>query len=186
MFSPNLAITALRNSSTVVSPEATSAKAATSAGLAATTASATACAKPLKLSSLATKSVSQLISTNAPTWPLIELTTMPSAAVRPANLPAFAPDLMRKISSALSKSPSASTNAFLHSIMPKPVAARKSPTIFAVIVAIVYSLNKCSFCSGRLKQIGRPEFQKRGESRPFFRCIATYYYSAALASATAA
>ena len=80
-------------------------------------------------SALATKSVSQFTSTRAPTPPSTKEPMMPSAATRPAILEALLPDLMRRISSALAASPSASTRAFLHSIMPRPVAARRSETI---------------------------------------------------------
>ena len=164
MFSPNLAITALRSSST------NAFSSSTVAGFLATTVFATEFANATKPTSFATKSVSQFTSTNAPVLPSIANANTPSAAVRPANLPAFAPDLMRKISSAFSKLPSASTKAFLHSIMPKPVAARKSATIFAVISAIVFS-NKFN----HLKQAARNISGSLHISN---------YYSAAFAAAT--
>jgi hypothetical protein len=46
---------------------------------------------------------------------------------------------LRKFSIASSASPSASTNAFLQSIMPRPVRSLRSLTIAAVIAAILIS-----------------------------------------------
>src|SRR6185436_515201 len=85
---------------------------------------------------LATKSVSELISTSAPTLPSMQVPMAPSAATRPAAFEAFAPLLMRSSSSAFFMSPPASSSAFLHSIMPSPVSSRSSFTIPAVISAI--------------------------------------------------
>jgi hypothetical protein len=62
---------------------------------------------------------------------------VPSAAIRPATLLAFAPLRMRSRSSALLMSPPASSSAFLHSIMPSPVRLRRSLTMLAVISAIL-------------------------------------------------
>src|SRR5690606_9098835 len=60
--------------------------------------------------------------------------------IRPAFLAAFRPLALRRSSMALSMSPSASTNAFLQSIMPRPVRSRSSLTIPAVILAILLPL----------------------------------------------
>ena len=62
---------------------------------------------------------------------------MPSAVTREAALPALLPSLTRRISSALAISPAASVKAFLHSIIGASVLARNSPTIAAVIAAII-------------------------------------------------
>src|SRR6266581_9584609 len=65
---------------------------------------------------------------------------MPSAAVRVAARDALLPSLTRRSSSALAASPSASTNAFLHSIIGAPVLSRRSLTMLAVISAITWNL----------------------------------------------
>ncbi len=113
-----------------------------SAGFASATCFATAFAKFLKLSVLATKSVSQLTSTSAPVQPqgVMYATTAPSAAIRPAFLAACASPFSRSQSMALSMSPSDSTSAFLQSIMPALVRSRSSLTRAAVIFAIRFIL----------------------------------------------
>src|SRR5712692_748607 len=63
----------------------------------------------------------------------------PSAAIRLAALLALAPLLMRSSSSAFLRSPSHSVNAFLHSIIGKPVSSRSSFTMPALISAISQS-----------------------------------------------
>src|SRR5512147_2175005 len=90
----------------------------------------------MKSALLATKSVSQLSSSSA----LPECATRPLAAVRPARLPTSLAPLMRRISTALSKSPSASSSAFLQSIMPLPVRSRIFLTSAAVKFDITLSL----------------------------------------------
>src|SRR5216117_3124317 len=65
---------------------------------------------------------------------------MPSAAVRVAALDDLLPSLTRKSSSALAELPSASTNAFLHSIIGASVLSRRSLTMLAVIPAITWNL----------------------------------------------
>src|SRR5690606_3149106 len=57
--------------------------------------------------------------------------------MREAALPALVPSLTRSSSSALTRSPSASVSAFLHSIIGASVLARSSATSFAVITAIL-------------------------------------------------
>src|ERR1700756_5045841 len=80
----------------------------------------------------ATKSVSQLSSIIAPSL----AATRPSTVERSARLPtSFAP-LMRNNSTALSKSPPLSFNAFLQSSMPAPVNSRSRLTSAAVKFAI--------------------------------------------------
>ena len=144
IFSPSFITKALRASSTVC-PDASLRldKAATSAGLCSATNFAASLAKAEKSSFFATKSVSQFTSTSAPSLPstLIKLPIMPSAAMRPAALVAFAPLLMRSKSSAFFMSPSDSAKAFLHSIMPSPVCSRNSFTILAVMSAMSKLLN---------------------------------------------
>ena len=89
--------------------------ASTSAGRASAAAATTWSARAWKSAFFATKSVSQFSSIIAP----------PSAATRPLwaersapRLAALAAPEMRRISTAFSKSPSASSSAFLHSIIP--------------------------------------------------------------------
>src|SRR5262245_55024215 len=89
----------------------------------------------MKSAFLATKSVSQLSSSSA--WP--EWATRPLAVVRPARLPTSLAPLMRRNSTALSKSPAASSSAFLQSIIPAPVSSRSFLTSAAVKFDIVLS-----------------------------------------------
>src|SRR5712691_5919187 len=79
---------------------------------------------------------------------------MPSAAVRAAALDALLPSLIRRSSSALAGLPSASTSAFLHSIIGASVLSRRSLTMLAVISAI----------TGNLVFL---EVQKKGAAAPF-------------------
>ncbi len=95
MFSPIFATSARRACSTVVaSPSASGASLSTamSSMLLARRREATASAKPAKLASFATKSVSQLTSTITAFFAsgVTLITTTPSAAVRPAFLAALA------------------------------------------------------------------------------------------------
>src|SRR5690606_27264417 len=122
-------------------------------------------AKSRKFSSRATKSVSLLTSTMMPLLPssAILVSTVPSAAIRPAFLAAFMPLALRRSSIALSMSPSASTRAFLQSIMPRPVRSRSSLTIPAVILAILLPLQlQKNF------QLYESDFKKKGRSPSFF------------------
>src|SRR5258705_7087273 len=89
----------------------------------------------MKSGLLATKSVSQLSSSSA----LPECATSPLAAVRPARLPTSLAPLMRRNSTALSKSPSASSRAFLQSIIPEPVSSRSRLTSGAVKLDMILS-----------------------------------------------
>src|SRR6056297_1095920 len=138
MFSPSLATSCWRRDSTL-SPDSNSASpsAATSSLPAASARSATRSAKARKLSSLATKSVSQLISTSTAPLASAASTIAPSAATRPAFLSALASPLLRRCSIAASMSPPVSTSAFLHSIMPAPERSRSSLTWDAVILMIL-------------------------------------------------
>src|SRR5580698_5197141 len=136
MFSPIFAMSARRRSSTV-SPLGSfpASRASSEAGLPARATAATACAKPRKSCSRATKSVSQLISTRAAVCASLDFstTTTPSAATRDAFLSAFASPCLRMRSAAASRSPFVSTSAFLHSIMPAPVRSRSCFTASAVM-----------------------------------------------------
>src|SRR6185503_2210160 len=76
----------------------------------------------------ATKSVSEFSSISAPSL----AATRPSAVARSARLPTSLAPLMRSSSTALSKSPSDSSSAFLQSIMPEPVSSRSRLTSAAV------------------------------------------------------
>ena len=97
MFSPSLAMAAARASSTVSPPGRVAAlRASTSVLPAASAAWATASVKATKLASLATKSVSELISTRTALPPAWATAMRPSAATRLAFLSALArPDLRR-------------------------------------------------------------------------------------------
>src|SRR5258708_21369018 len=92
---------------------------------------------------LATKSVSQLISTSSTILPRgwMYAPTRPSQAARPAFLAAAARPFLRRISRALWASPLASTSADLHSIMPAPVSSRSLRTISAEILMRNSSMN---------------------------------------------
>src|SRR5258708_13949888 len=83
-----------------------------------------------KISFLATKSVSQLTSTNTPTFPCRWMyeATIPSFAERDAFFEALAIPFFRNRSSAFSRSPSVSTSAFLQSIMPALAFSRSCLT----------------------------------------------------------
>ena len=99
--------------------------------------SASSCANSRKASERATKSVSLLISNITPTRPSpCEYSSItPSEASRPARLAAFANPFSRRMSTALSKSPSACSRALRQSINPAPVAARIS-LICSVVTAM--------------------------------------------------
>jgi hypothetical protein len=146
MFSPILPIRPLRTSSTVgPKPSCDSASAdsaATSPGFCSATSLAHEVANARNESFFDTKSVSQLISTSAPVVPSTAAATTPSAVMRAAALPALLPSLTRRISSARLMSPSASVRAFLHSIIGASVFARSSPTMLAVIAAILKLRNR--------------------------------------------
>src|SRR5258708_37105749 len=91
-----------------------------------------------KISFLATKSVSQLTSTNTPTFPCRWMyeATIPSFAEREAFFEALAIPFLRNRSSAFSRSPSVSTSAFLQSIMPALVFSRSCLTSAEFTTAI--------------------------------------------------
>ena len=139
MFSPILPTSAVRTSSTVLSPSFAADSASTSAGSCSTTSFATSAPRPMKSSFFDTKSVSQLSSTIAARLPsaVTSMPTMPSAVIRLAALLALLPSLTRRISSALPRSPSASVSAFLHSIIGASVFSRSSLTMPAVIAAML-------------------------------------------------
>src|SRR4051812_17040650 len=92
----------------------------------------------------------------------MEAATTPSAVTREPALAALLPSLMRSSSSALSMSPLASVRAFLHSIMGASVFARSSPTMLAVIAAILSSTRFCSVESGCAKGAQEPPSSRRG------------------------
>src|SRR5712692_8830382 len=155
MFSLIRPKSALSASSTVAPPKGSAFSAARSTGLRFATSCAREAANFWKSSVLATKSVSQLTSTIAPAFAsgATYTATTPSAAVRAAARDALLPSLMRRSSSALAELPSASTSAFLHSIIGASVLSRRSLTMLAVISAIT----------------GNPaalEIQKKGASAP--------------------
>ena len=112
---------------------------ASKASRSATWASKAACAKvpasAWNSSPLATKSVSHRTSTMV----LSTAATTPLEAVRSAPLlAALAAPEIRRASTALSKSPSLSSSAFLHSIIPAEVISRSRLTSAALIVAIFF------------------------------------------------
>ena len=61
---------------------------------------------------------------------------VPSLAALPDFLSTWARPFFRSASNAVSMSPSASTSAFLQSIIPAPVWSRKALTVFASIVTV--------------------------------------------------
>ena len=96
--------------------------------------SKTSSAKVKKLASLATKSVSQLISIKIELLESFVLDRIiPSTAALDDFFSAFKALFFLKFVIARSASPSASSKAFLHSIMPNPVFSLKSLTSLALI-----------------------------------------------------
>ena len=136
MFSPILPTSARRTASTVEPSNSSADSAATSAGFFSAISLAILLAKAMKSSFLVTKSVSQLTSTIAPTPSATYEATTPSDVTREPAPAAFVPSLTRRISSALTASPSASVRAFLHIIIGASVLARRSATMLAVIAGI--------------------------------------------------
>src|SRR6478672_5609817 len=67
---------------------------------------------------------------------------MPSFAVREAFLPALAMPFVRRMVSAFSRLPPASSSARLQSIMPALVFSRSCLTIFGSISALVLTIGK--------------------------------------------
>src|SRR4051812_5616719 len=134
--------------------------------------SASGFAERTKSSFLATKSVSELTSTSAPTLASAasQAPITPSAAIRLAALLALAPLLMRSSSSAFFRSPSHSANAFLHSIIPRPVSSRSSFTSPALISAI---FRKAPY---RLKKRGRSPFSLPPAAANLFCCAILFHF----------
>ena len=97
---------------------------AASSPLAATRA-ASSSAKATNSADLATKSVSQRSSTTEAASPLRTAVTAPSPASRSERLAAPARPFMRRMRAASSRSPPASSSAFLQSSMPAPVIWRR-------------------------------------------------------------
>src|SRR5438445_13507206 len=88
----------------------------------------------------------------------------PSAAVRAAALDALLPSLIRRSSSALAELPSASTSAFLHSIIGASVLSRRSLTMLAVISAITGNLTAQNI---QKKSAATPLLVRNRRSLPF-------------------
>src|SRR6266436_5340769 len=156
MFSPIRPTSALRASSTVEPSRGSVESAARSVGFLFTTSSASEETNLRKSVFWATKSVSQLTSTIAPVFAsgATYIATTPSAAVREAARDALLPSLTRRSSSALAELPSASTSAFLHSIIGASVLSRRSLTMLAVISDITPNL-------------AARKVQKKGAAAPF-------------------
>src|SRR6476469_1018518 len=135
-FSPIFADSALISSATVPVPRSVVSTASTVAPAACwATTLTTRSASSWNSEFLATKSVSQSSSARAPPT----AATRPFAVVRSARLPmSFAP-LMRRLSTALAKSPSDSSRARMQSIIPAPVSSRSRLTS-AALVAMVGSV----------------------------------------------
>ena len=112
-----------------------------SAGLFAATASHTLFTNATNSAFFATKSVSELTSTIAATFPLIAKADNPSAAILSAFLADFAIPFSLNQSNDASMSPSHASNAFLQSIIPAPVFSRNSFTNFALIAIFFSSMN---------------------------------------------
>src|SRR5690606_1303242 len=155
-FSPTLEISAARVSSTVWPSSAAALRASTLSTPSAAVATASQNAR--KFSSLATKSVSELISTSAARLPCWARATRPSAATRSAFLSALARPDLRSASAAASMLPPASVSAFLHSIMPAPVRSRSSLTREAVIS--IGDLESVGFQSARPRMVARPRVRR--------------------------
>src|SRR5580700_964877 len=117
-----------------------------------------------KISFLATKSVSQFTSTRTPTLPckwMYEATT-PSLTDRLAFLDALAMPFFRRISSAFSRSPPASTKAFLQSIIPAFVFSRSCLTRVGLTSDISVRINlPASWPGGEVRLL----FSNGGECR---------------------
>ena len=138
MFSPILAIIAFNFSSTVCPASAahgSAKKASTFAADVTLACAATSLTYCWKTSFFATKSVSEFTSTIDALLPSSDTSTatIPSAAIRPDFLAAFAKPFSRSHSTAASISPSVFVSAFLQSIMPAPVISLNSFTCEAVI-----------------------------------------------------
>ena len=120
-------------------------KSSKSAGFFSATCFTTSATNCLNSSFLATKSVSALTSTTAPTFLSSDTyaATNPSDAILSAFLAAFAIPLSRNSSIAFSSSPFVSVKTFLQSIIPAPVFSLNSFTWLAV--TIVIPLSKCYF-----------------------------------------
>ncbi len=105
-----------------------------SAGFVLATWAARASATDWNFSPLATKSVSHFSSRMTPEVlsSAIRETMAPFSAERPSRLATPFWPLMRSASTALSTLPSASSSAFLQSIMPAPVSSRSFLTSAAV------------------------------------------------------
>src|SRR5436190_7156282 len=107
----------------------------TASGFVAATCTAISFASASKSSVRATKSVSLFSSTSTatePSWCTYD-PIHPSDASRPARFSALAAPFLRRMSTALSRSPPHSCSALLQSIMPAPVRARSSATSFVGI-----------------------------------------------------
>src|SRR3982751_1257852 len=142
MFSPIFAMSAWRASSTVLPLDVfADFSDSTSVAPLASAIFAISFAKPTKLSSLATKSVSLLTSTSTALPPSCASTMRPSAATRLPFLSALARPCLRSHSIATSMSPLFCVSAFLHSIMPAPERSRSSLTRPAVISMVF--LDEC-------------------------------------------
>src|ERR1043165_1427021 len=139
-FSPIVAILEVSFSSTVPPPGQQESLSASMSLPVPSVIAAAVRTKSWNCSFLATKSVSELVSTIAPLLPSTTTPTSPSAAVRPAFLAAAARPLVLSQSIAASMSPPVSPSAFLQSIMPAPVRSRNSFTFAAVISAMSHIL----------------------------------------------
>ena len=139
MFSPILAILAVSASPAVAPSKGIALNSSMSVLTAVRARSASPSTKPMNSSFFATKSVSELTSTIAAFFPSSEtaVLTRPMAAILPAFFAAFDRPFSLRISTAFSRSASASTRAFLQSIMPAPVISRSSFTSFAVTSAMI-------------------------------------------------
>src|SRR4051812_195650 len=137
MFSPNFPANCVSVSPTVEPPNGS---AATSPSPLAATSFVSSASSEVKSLPLATKSVLQLSSTIAPTFPSTTTSTAPSVASRSLSLPALASPLARRRSRARSASPADSSSAVLQSIIPAPVALRSAAMSLAEYSAIRVAL----------------------------------------------
>ena len=132
-----VAASSVMASATVLPSSSAAARASVLSALTSAALATTFSARAWKSAFLATKSVSARSSTRAPSL----VTTRPLLASRSApRAAALAAPFTRRASAAFSKSPSVSTSAFLHSIMPAPVRSRSFFTSAAVTSAMTGSL----------------------------------------------
>ncbi|CDK01395.1 exported hypothetical protein [Microbacterium sp. C448] len=167
-FSPMIAASSEMSWSTVPLPAGAARAASTESAETAAAASATLSARAMKRSFLATKSVSQASSRSVTLPPTSRATTSPSLVERSARLALpFAP-LRRRISTAFSTSPSASSSAFFVSTMPVPSCSRNALMSAIVKFAMVCEPLAVSLVCRGCRGEGSPDGIPPGEPTRLF------------------